>query len=154
MQTVRIPRDQGIDMSARSPSATAPTARAPATATQPTSAGPLSLTPPVATAPAARTRNYAVASATPSVPSASAGVSGYFIQVLAQDSQAQAQSSFRSLQARYPNQLGGLQPTIRRKEVRGNIKYGAQVGPYASREEAMNLCDNLKAAGGSCFVVR
>ncbi|MGZ8330548.1 MAG: SPOR domain-containing protein [Rhodoplanes sp.] len=27
-------------------------------------------------------------------------------------------------------------------------------GPFASREEAVQLCESLKSAGGSCFVER
>ena len=48
--------------------------------------------------------------------------------------------------------LGGQQPVIRRKDLgsRG-IFYGAQVGPF-SREAAVNLCQDLKAAGRSCMV--
>ncbi len=85
---------------------------------------------------------------------AAAGGGGYVVQVLAQSSEAEAQSSFRSMQARFPKQLGGLQPIIRRREVGGGVKYGAQVGPYAAREDALKLCEDLKAAGGSCFVTR
>jgi septal ring-binding cell division protein DamX len=101
---------------------------------------------------AAQAAPVASASA-PQLASAAPG-SGYVVQVLAQNSEADAQSSFRSMQARYPNQLGGLQPIIRRKDVNGGVKYGAQVGPYGSREEALKLCEDLKAAGGSCFVAK
>ena len=32
------------------------------------------------------------------------------------------------------------------------IFYRAMVGPFASREEAVQLCSSLKSAGGDCVV--
>jgi hypothetical protein len=44
---------------------------------------------------------------------------------------------------------------IRKKEVPGHgTFYGAQVGPFASRTDAVSLCENLKSAGGTCIVQR
>ena len=61
----------------------------------------------------------------------------------------------RAMQAKYSSVLSGRPPIIRRKEQPGKgIYYGAQVGPFASREEATQLCEELEAAGGSCFVQR
>jgi cell division septation protein DedD len=74
--------------------------------------------------------------------------------VSAQNSEQEAQAAFRSMQAKYPNQLGGQQPVVRRKDLASGVKYGAQVGPYGSREEAARLCESIKAAGGPCFVER
>lgn len=78
---------------------------------------------------------------------------GYLVQVSSQRSEADAQAALRSLQAKYPNVLGGQPATIRRAELgeRG-VFYRAMVGPYASREQAAQLCNNLKAAGGDCIV--
>ncbi len=121
------------------------------------SGGPLSLTPDTAAAAPtgpARSHTAAVAPAAPQPLAPVAAGSGYVVQVLAQSTEAEAEASFRSMQARYPTQLGGLRPSIRRKEVGGGVKYGAQVGPYAAREEAVRLCDSLKSAGGSCFVAK
>jgi hypothetical protein len=58
------------------------------------------------------------------------------------------------MQAKYPTQLGGRSPLIRRKDTPAGVKYGAQVGPFGAREAAVQLCEGLKAAGGSCFVQR
>jgi hypothetical protein len=64
-----------------------------------------------------------------------------------------AQSSFRALQVKYPNLLGGREPIVRRADLgEKGIYYRAMVGPFASREQATDLCSNLKAAGGSCIV--
>jgi cell division septation protein DedD len=82
----------------------------------------------------------------------SGGSGGYVVQISAQNSEGEAQASFRAMQAKYPSQLGGRAPIIRKKETPSGIKYGAQVGPFGARAEALQLCEGLKAAGGSCFV--
>jgi cell division protein FtsN len=78
---------------------------------------------------------------------------GYTVQVSSQHSEEEAQSSFRGLQAKYPNLLGGHEPIIRRADLGAKgIYYRAMVGPFASADQATELCSNLKAAGGSCLV--
>ncbi len=78
---------------------------------------------------------------------------GYLVQVSSQRSESEAQAALRSLQAKYPNLLGGQPATVRRAELgaRG-VFYRAMIGPYASREQATQLCNSLKAAGGDCLV--
>jgi cell division septation protein DedD len=97
----------------------------------------------------------AVAS-TSTVPAAapSAG-GGYAVQVTSQRSEGEAQTAFRTLQAKYPNQLGGRSPIIRRADLgdKGTY-YRALVGPFSSAEQAAGLCSGLKAAGGNCIVQR
>jgi hypothetical protein len=83
----------------------------------------------------------------------SAGV--YAVQITSQRSEAEAQASFRSLQAKYPQQLGGRQPMLRRADLGAKgVYYRALVGPFASADQAAGLCSSLKAAGGSCIVQR
>ena len=126
--------------------------------------GPLSIVPSsgdTASAPAGGPRtaaahpvplNKPVANETASAaPVASSG--GYAVQLSSQGSEAEAQSSFRALQAKYPNLLGGREPIVRRADLgEKGIYYRAMVGPFVSREQATDLCSNLKAAGGSCIV--
>ena len=78
---------------------------------------------------------------------------GYLVQLSSQRSEAEAQAALRGLQAKYANVLSGQQATIRRAELgeRG-VFYRAMIGPFASREQATQLCGNLKAAGGDCIV--
>ena len=85
----------------------------------------------------------------------SSGGSGYSVQVTSQRSEGEAQTAFRALQAKYPNQLSGRAAIIRRADLgdKGTY-YRALVGPFASAEEAAGLCSGLKAAGGSCIVQR
>jgi formylglycine-generating enzyme required for sulfatase activity len=77
----------------------------------------------------------------------------FVVQVSAQKSEDDAQSSFRALQAKYASQLGGRQAIIRRRDLgeKGTF-FGVLVGPFASRDEATALCESLKNAGGTCIV--
>jgi len=59
------------------------------------------------------------------------------------------------LQAKYPNQLGGREPIVRRADLGAKgTYYRALVGPFASIEQAAGVCRSLKAAGGNCIVQR
>jgi len=106
---------------------------------------------PVA-APAAPTRT---ASIPPTVATPPAVAGTHVVQVASQRSEQDALSSFRALQAKYPNVLGKREPLIRRIELgeRGTF-FRVQVGPFSSAEQANDLCSNLKAAGGQCIVQR
>jgi SPOR domain len=80
---------------------------------------------------------------------------GYTVQVASERSAAQTHASFRALRAKFPNQLGGREPIVRRIYVGAKgIYYRAMIGPFASMERAAGMCSTLKAAGGSCLVQR
>jgi cell division septation protein DedD len=137
----------GGPMPLNSPGAAAdptPTASAPTTA----SAAPTTASAPTTSAPAAAPTR--TASRTP----AAVDQSGYFVQLLAQKSEDEAQASFRSMQAKFPNLLGNREAVIRRKELGGDkgTYFGAQVGPFGTRDDANQLCESLKSQGGSCLV--
>ena len=116
----------------------------------------------VGTAAAYAFRTYYVAprstqaSAAPSqAGSASAAVHGYVVQVSARRSEADAQASFRSLQSKFPRQLGGRTAIVQRADLGAKgIYYRALVGPFASAGAADQFCSSLKAAGGQCVVQR
>jgi hypothetical protein len=115
---------------------------------------PLSLNPNAtganAAAPTARAAAPEHMASTGTAPAGS-----YAVQVSSQRSEAEAQASYRSLQAKYPNQLGGRQAMIHRVELGAKgTYYRALVGPFASANEAGALCSALKAAGGQCLVQR
>lgn len=80
---------------------------------------------------------------------------GYYVQVSAQRSEDEAQASFRQLQGKFPNLLGNRSAIVRRRDA-GNrgVYFGAQVGPFAGRDQANQLCDGLKSQGGTCLVLR
>ena len=80
---------------------------------------------------------------------------GYAVQVASERSAADAHAVFRTLQAKFPDQLGGREPIVRRTDLGAEgIYYRAIVGPFASMEEAAGVCSTLKAAGGNCRVER
>jgi cell division septation protein DedD len=79
----------------------------------------------------------------------------YVVQVAAQKTEADAASTWQQLQQKYPTVLSGQQASIRRVDLgeRG-VFYRAQVGPFASRAQASEVCQSLKAAGGECVIQR
>ncbi|HEY6257005.1 MAG TPA: SPOR domain-containing protein [Xanthobacteraceae bacterium] len=120
--------------------------------TQPVSGDPASAYPPAsraAPAPApAPAPGPRLASAPPST-----AAGGYVVQISSQRSEADAQASFQSLQAKYPRELGDREPIVRRADLGPKgIYYRAMVGPFATAGDADQLCSNLKAAGGQCIV--
>jgi hypothetical protein len=79
----------------------------------------------------------------------------YAVQVASQRSAAEARASFRALRAKFPNQLGGHEPIVRRTDLGAKgIYYRAMVGPFASMEKAAGMCRTLKVAGCNCLVQR
>lgn len=89
------------------------------------------------------------------IEAAPAAGGGYAVQVSSQRSEAEAQAAFRALQAKFPNELGGRAPVIRRADLGAKgVYYRALVGPFASMEQAAQMCSSLKAAGGNCIVQR
>jgi hypothetical protein len=113
-----------------------------------TANAPLSLSPTPAAEP--RTR---VATNTPVQTAPSGG--GYLVQVSSQRNEADAHASYRVLQSKYPAVLGSRSPVIKRADLgEKGVYYRAMVGPFGSREEALQLCGSLENAGGKCVVQR
>jgi hypothetical protein len=70
-----------------------------------------------------------------------------------QKTEAEATASLRNPQAKFPTELGGRRPIIRRVDLGDKgIFYRTMVGPFASAQEASEFCANYKAAGGHCEV--
>jgi sporulation related protein len=160
--TIRSDQSAGADVPA---GAAANQAIAPRSGSQsPTANGPLSIVPSSSetSPPAARPRpaapqavplNKPPANETASAAPMATASGGYAVQVSSQHSEEEAQSSFRALQAKYPDLLGGREPIIRRADLGAKgIYFRAMAGPYAVADQANELCSKLKAAGGSCIV--
>lgn len=114
---------------------------------------PLSLAPQAIQSAAAPRTQVATNAPEPIAPSATS--SGYMVQVSSQRNEADAQSSYRVLQGKFPSVLGSRSPTIRRADLgEKGVYYRAMVGPFGSAEEASQFCGNLKSAGGQCVVQR
>ena len=150
------------DQADGTPAPAAPSARAPATrSVSPAAANanananaPLSLSPQGAPSPAAPATRMATNTPEPVAPSA--GTGGYLVQVSSQTSEADAQASYRVLQSKYPSVLGAQSVLIKRVDVNKlGIRYRAFAGPFSSQEQATQLCNSLKAAGGpQCLIQR
>jgi len=168
IHTVTIRSDQvgNANPAAPAPAPAAPAARpraeAPARASAPKAGGnaPLAIVPvaqgaaPAAEPPRSRVaRTEAPSAPVATAPAAAPVAGGYAVQVTSQRSEAEAQTEFKSLQAKFPGQFGNRQPIIHRADLgeKGTF-YRALVGPFASSEAAAAMCSKLKAAGGNCIV--
>jgi len=172
IRTIAIRPDQlgvGDNQPAATPLAALPQAPPPATqAATPPSPAPAqraASTPPAAQQPANSLPRQTAATPAPPptaaarTPTHTASVApaptngSYAVQVSSQRNEADAQAAYHSLQAKYPNQLGGHQVLIRKVDLgqKGTF-YRALVGPFATAGEANELCSGLKAAGGQCLI--
>lgn len=153
---VAAPAKQAPAARAAAPAPAAPAPAAPAPR-NPSSAnasanGPLSLSPQQggAAEPAPAPTRTAVTQ-----PSAPAAGGGYVVQVSSQKNEADAQASYRALQSKFPNVLGSRASVVKRVDLgEKGVYYRAFAGPFASSDEAAQVCNSLKSAGGQCFVQR
>ena len=136
-----------------SPQRTASAANASANA--PMSLSPQANAAPPAPAVAAETQTR-VAAINPvqTAPSSGGATGGFLVQVSSQQSEADAEASYRALQSKYPSVLGSHTPLIKRANVGEKVVYRALIGPFGSSAEASQFCGNLKSAGGQCFIQR
>lgn len=90
----------------------------------------------------------------PSAAASDAADTPFGVQLASQKSRAEAEKAFAALKRRFPALLGEARPVIVSARVgdRGTF-YRVRVGA-PSAAAAASLCSRLKAAGGSCFVVR
>jgi len=88
-----------------------------------------------------------LASVSPTVPG------GYMVQISSQRSEADAQTSFHTLQSKFPRELGDREAIVRRADLGPKgIYFRAMVGPFGSAGDADQFCNGLKAGGGQCIV--
>jgi hypothetical protein len=165
IRTVAVKGDQ-TDGAAPQAAAPPPAAAKPATPPKPVAAPrnpptsanasanqPMSLAPQ--TTPAEPPQRMAATAPTQIAPAAAPDTSGgsYLVSVTSQDSESAARESFRVAQGKYASVLGSRSPVIKRVDMAdGKVKYRAMVGPYRTRQEAVQFCTELKAAGGQCFI--
>jgi len=141
-----VPKPKPTDVPVRVAAAPAATDSATAATTRSASSGPLDLT----SSADQPTRTAAV----PAAASATVPSGAYLVQVSSQRTEQQAQTAFADLQRRFPTILGNATPVIQRADLgeKGTF-YRVRIAS-SSREEAERLCNNLKSAGGDCFVRR
>ncbi len=89
----------------------------------------------------------------PALRSGGGGSGGFTVQLAAEGSEEAARAKFSRMRSQHSSVLSGASPTIRSAEVNGRSVFRVRVGDM-SREEAVSMCERLKANGGSCFVAR
>ncbi|RUM05843.1 SPOR domain-containing protein [Rhizobium chutanense] len=105
--------------------------------------------------PAQQPKTTEVAAATPAAAkpqqqAASAG--GYGIQIASLPSEDEANKSYASLSKKFAGVLGGRAHEIRRADVAGKGTFYRVRIPAGSKDEAAALCEQYRAAGGSCLI--
>jgi SPOR domain len=155
IRTLSVRGDQpdtaAAPVGAPAPAKPAPPTRSMTNANASTNA-PMSLTPKGAE-PAAETRTRAAAMKPEPAAAASDGTGGYMVQVSSQRNEADAQASFKTMQTKFAAVLGSRTPLIKRADLgEKGVYYRAMVGPFASKDEAVQFCGGLKTAGGQCVV--
>ena len=76
----------------------------------------------------------------------------YVIQIASLPSEAEAQSSYNKLSAKFSGVIGGRGVDIRKAEIKNKGTYYRVRILAGSRQEATELCARYKSAGGSCLV--
>jgi cell division septation protein DedD len=74
------------------------------------------------------------------------------VQIASQPSAESAKSTYQDLAKRYGKVIGGRGVNIVKAEIAGKGTYWRVRVPAQSRDEAVKLCGDYKAAGGNCFV--
>jgi hypothetical protein len=132
-------------------------AAAPGAGDQSSATSPLPGKPKVAIA-APKPKPAKVASAednaSDAAPVATASTGGGFaVQLAAPASEQEARSASSRLGAKFADSLGGHRPAVVKAEVGDKSIYRVRVSSL-SREEAVSLCEKVKAKGGACFVAK
>jgi SPOR domain len=74
------------------------------------------------------------------------------VQIASQPSADSAKSTYQDLAQRYGSVLGGRGVNIVKADIEGKGTYWRVRVPAKSRNDAISLCNDYKAAGGNCFV--
>ncbi len=78
---------------------------------------------------------------------------GFAVQLAAPATEQEARSASTKLGAKFADALGGRRPAVVKAEVGDKSIYRVRVSSL-SREEAVSLCEKVKAKGGACFVAK
>ncbi|HEU4986476.1 MAG TPA: SPOR domain-containing protein [Rhizobiaceae bacterium] len=92
------------------------------------------------------------ATAGAAAPVTSAPASKWSVQISSQPTAESAQQSYQDLARRYGDLLSGRGVNIVKADIAGKGTYYRVRVPSSSKDDAIDLCSRLKAAGGSCFV--
>jgi hypothetical protein len=87
-----------------------------------------------------------------SISPAAAAPGSWSMQIASQPNEESAQASYKALSSRYASVLDGHPANIVKAEIAGKGTFYRVRIPANSRNDAINLCESYKAAGGNCFV--
>ncbi|WP_453972947.1 SPOR domain-containing protein [Amorphus sp. MBR-141] len=99
-------------------------------------------------------QNTQTAAAAPAATSAPAPAGDWAVQVSSQRTADQARAAYQQLQSRFPGVLGGREPSIQAADLGDRGTFYRVRLPAQTRDAANQICADLKAAGGDCFVGR
>jgi hypothetical protein len=158
IRTVPIRGDQAnaVPAAAR-PAPPAPTAvrTVPVQTAAPAANAPMSLSPNAAAPANVRSASAAVPPAAAAPTNVARTTGAYSVQIASQKTEAEAQASARSAQAKYANLMGSMSPSVKRADLGDKgVYYRVMVGPFQTSDEAVKFCSNLRVAGGNCVVPR
>ncbi|MCH4546927.1 SPOR domain-containing protein [Rhizobium changzhiense] len=106
--------------------------------------------------PAQQPKTTEVAAAAPAAakPQQAASAGGYGIQIASLPSEDEATKSYANLSKKFASVLGGRSHEIRRADIAGKGTFYRVRIPAGSKDEAAALCEQYRAAGGSCLISR
>ncbi|MBB5572378.1 MULTISPECIES: SPOR domain-containing protein [Rhizobium] len=141
VKTTPVPTSRPAQQPAKAPAA------APAVATNNAAARPAPAQP----------KPQQVASATPAAaqpaPAASASAGGaYGVQIASLPSEAEAQKSQANLKTKFASVIGGHPLEIRKADIAGKGTYYRVRVVAGSKDEAADICQRYRAAGGTCLI--
>jgi hypothetical protein len=143
---------------ARGASALRAAANAPrgaASAANANAAAPLSLVPQQAPEHTTEPRTRVAATNPNPAPASGGGGGGWLVQVSSQRNEADAQTSYKALQGKFPTVFGSRSAVIKRADLgEKGVYYRAMVGPFDVADEALQFCNSLRTAGGQCVIQR
>ncbi|AJC79062.1 sporulation related domain-containing protein [Rhizobium etli bv. phaseoli str. IE4803] len=104
--------------------------------------------------PAQQPKPTQVASAAPAAaqPQQAASTGGYGLQIASLPSEDEANKSYANLSKKFAGVLGGRAHEIRRADIAGKGTFYRVRIPVGSKDEAAALCEQYRAAGGSCLI--
>ena len=78
----------------------------------------------------------------------------YGVQIAAPRSEADARALIDTMRVKHAALLGREWASIHRVDLPNGVFYRVVVGPKATEQQAMQLCNSLKAQGSPCFIQR
>jgi len=108
---------------------------------------------PVEAAPEQR-QPVEIAKAESEAPPPAPSAAPWAVQLASQRSAEDAQATFQNLRRKFPDILANRALAVQRADVEGKGTFFRVRLPAQTKAEASQICEQLKAAGGSCFVTR